>query len=64
VLHIEVIGNTDRFLTSAVDGGEWSVSRPGHALPLGKDPWYGSWVGLRAALDTSLEDISFSSARD
>jgi hypothetical protein len=26
------------FLTSALDGGEWSVSRPGRALPRGKDP--------------------------
>jgi hypothetical protein len=24
------------FLTSALDGGEWSASRPGYALPLGK----------------------------
>jgi hypothetical protein len=28
------------FLTSALDGGEWSVSRPGRALPRGKDPRY------------------------
>jgi hypothetical protein len=26
------------FLTSELDEGEWSVSRPGRALPLGKDP--------------------------
>jgi hypothetical protein len=26
------------FLTSAVDGGEWSASRPGRALPPGKGP--------------------------
>jgi hypothetical protein len=26
------------FLTSALDGDEWSASRPGHALPLGKRP--------------------------
>jgi hypothetical protein len=25
-------------LTSALDGGEWSVSRPGRALPPGKGP--------------------------
>jgi hypothetical protein len=24
--------------TSALDGGEWSASRPGRALPLGKGP--------------------------
>jgi hypothetical protein len=28
------------FLTSALDGGEWSASRPGHTLPRGKDPLY------------------------
>jgi hypothetical protein len=27
-------------LTSAIDGGEWSSSRPGRALPRGKDPRY------------------------
>jgi hypothetical protein len=35
--------------------GEWSASRPGRALPLGKGPRYplvGGWVGLRAGLDT------------
>jgi len=26
------------FMTSVLDGGEWSVSHPGHALPLGKGP--------------------------
>jgi hypothetical protein len=26
------------FFTSALDGGEWSASRPGRALPLGKGP--------------------------
>jgi hypothetical protein len=25
------------FLTSALDGGEWSASRPGRALPPGKE---------------------------
>jgi hypothetical protein len=28
------------FLTSTLDGGEWSASRPGRALPRGKDPRY------------------------
>jgi hypothetical protein len=27
-------------LTSVLDGGEWSASRPGHALPLAKDLQY------------------------
>jgi hypothetical protein len=26
------------FLTSALDGAEWSASRPGRALPPGKEP--------------------------
>jgi hypothetical protein len=39
------------FTISALDGGEWSASRPGRALPPGK----GGWVGPRAGLDT--EDI-------
>jgi hypothetical protein len=28
----------DSFLTSALDGGEWSASRPGRVLPLPKGP--------------------------
>jgi hypothetical protein len=28
------------FLISALDGGEWSASRPSRALPRGKDPRY------------------------
>jgi hypothetical protein len=28
------------FLTSALDRGEWLASRPGRALPQGKDPRY------------------------
>jgi hypothetical protein len=44
------------FLTSALDGGEWSASSPGRALPPGKEPpgthWIGGWVGLKAGLDT------------
>jgi hypothetical protein len=44
------------FTTSALDGGEWSASRPGRALPPGKGPpgthCTGGWVGPRAGLDT------------
>jgi hypothetical protein len=43
------------FLTSALDGDEWSASRPGSVLPPGKDPWYPldrRLGGLRAGLDT------------
>jgi hypothetical protein len=40
-------------LTSALDGGEWSASRPGRFTPreraLGTH-WIGGWVGPRAVL--------------
>jgi hypothetical protein len=42
------------FLTSALDEGEWSASRPSRSLRPGKDPgthWIGGWVRLRAGLD-------------
>jgi hypothetical protein len=45
------------FLTSALDGGEWSASRPGRALPHGKDPRYPLYtrlVYLRTGLDTEV----------
>jgi hypothetical protein len=45
-------------LTSAVEGGEWSASRPGRALPPGETapgtPWTGGWVGPRASLDAEV----------
>jgi hypothetical protein len=43
------------FLTSALDGGEWSGSRPGRFTPRERAPgthWIGGWVGRRAVLDT------------
>jgi hypothetical protein len=42
------------FLTSALAGGEWSVSRPGRFTPGERAPgthWVGGWVGPRAGLD-------------
>jgi hypothetical protein len=43
--------------TSALDGGEWSASRSGHALAPGKGPpgthWTGGRVDPRAGLDTN-----------
>jgi hypothetical protein len=48
--------NSYSFLTSALDGGEWSASRPGRAFTPGE--WTpglhctGGWVGPRAGLDT------------
>jgi hypothetical protein len=38
-------------LTSALDGGEWSASRPGRFTPSERAPrthWIGGWVGPRA----------------
>jgi hypothetical protein len=44
------------FSTSALDGGEWSASRPGRAFPPGERTpgthCTGGWVGPRAGLDT------------
>jgi hypothetical protein len=43
-------------MTSALDGGEWSASRPGRAFTPGERTpgthCTGGWVGLRADLDT------------
>jgi hypothetical protein len=46
------------FLTSAVDGSEWSASRFGRFIPRETDPgtyWIGGWVGTRAVLDTVVK---------
>jgi hypothetical protein len=42
------------FLTTALDGGEWSASRPGRFTPGEVGPgtsWIGGWVGHKAGLD-------------
>jgi hypothetical protein len=42
------------FLTSALDGGEWSASCPGRFTREERDPgthWIGGWVGLSAGMD-------------
>jgi hypothetical protein len=43
------------FLTSSVDGKEWSATRPGRFYPRKKRApdtnWTEGWVGLRAGLD-------------
>jgi hypothetical protein len=42
---------THIFLTTALVGGEWSVSAPA-ALPQNPRPqWIGGWMGSRAVLD-------------
>jgi hypothetical protein len=42
------------FLTSALDGGEWSASRLGRFIPGERAPgihWIGDWVGSITSLD-------------
>jgi hypothetical protein len=43
------------FLTSALDGLEWSASRPGRFTPSRKaagTQWIGGWMGTEIRLDT------------
>jgi hypothetical protein len=45
-------------LTSALDGGEWSVSCPSRFTSRERDPgthWIGGWVGPRAILDAVIK---------
>jgi hypothetical protein len=45
-------------LTSALDGGEWSTSRPGRFTPRERAPgtrWIGGWVGPRAVLEAVVK---------
>jgi hypothetical protein len=45
-------------LTLALNGGEWSVSHPGHFTPREKAPdtlWIGGLVGPRAVLDVVVK---------
>jgi hypothetical protein len=42
------------FLTSALDGGDWSASSPGHFTLMETAPgiyWIAVWVGPRTGLD-------------
>jgi hypothetical protein len=46
------------FLTSALDGAEWSASRPGRFTLRELGPgthWIGGWVGPRAGLDVVVK---------
>jgi hypothetical protein len=46
------------FLTSALDGGEWSASQPGRFTPRERVPgthWIGGLVGPRAVLDAVVK---------
>jgi len=42
------------FLTSELDGGEWSVLHPGCFTP--GTHWRRGWVGPRAGLDTVAKE--------
>jgi hypothetical protein len=45
-------------LTSALDGGEWSASRPSRFTSRERAPgthWIGGWVGTRAVLDPVMK---------
>jgi hypothetical protein len=51
----ERIYSSYSFMTSAVDGGEWSASHPGHALLWGREPQYPFYRrlgGPSASVDT------------
>jgi hypothetical protein len=46
-------------LTLALDGGEWSASRPGRFTPRERAPctnWIGGWVDPRAGLDAMVKE--------
>jgi hypothetical protein len=54
-------------LTSALDGGEWSASRPGRFTSRKRSPgtqWIGGWVGPRAILDAVVKRKIPSSRRE
>jgi hypothetical protein len=59
--------NSYSFLTSALDGGEWSASRPGRSLPPEKDlryPLYRKLGGPQSRPGQRLEEKSFAPAGD
>jgi hypothetical protein len=54
-------------LTSALDAGEWSASRPGLFTNRERAPgtlWIGGWVGPRAVLDAVVKRRILSSRRE
>jgi hypothetical protein len=60
--HEDVLGewrySSTHKMTSALEGGEWSVSRPGHFILRERAPgthWIGGWVGPRAVQNTVVK---------
>jgi hypothetical protein len=56
-------GVVPQFLTSVLDGGEWSASCPGHFTPRERAPGthsIGGWVGPKAVLDVVKRKIPSS----
>jgi hypothetical protein len=54
-------------LTSALDGGEWSASRPSRFTPRERATgthWIGGWVGSRAVLDAVVKRKILSPRRE
>jgi hypothetical protein len=50
--------NLHAFLNLALDGSEWSASRPGRFIPgerVHDTHWIGGWVGPSAGLDTVVK---------
>jgi hypothetical protein len=55
------------FLTSALEGSEWSASRSGRSAPRERAPgtnWRGGWVGPKAVLDVAEKRQIPSSRRE
>jgi hypothetical protein len=48
------------FLTSALDGGEWSASRPGRFTPRERNPCT-HWIGVRVDLKAGLDAVKKNS---
>jgi hypothetical protein len=51
-------GIVNSFFDLALDGGEWSASRPGRFTPRERVPithWIGGWVGPRAIMDAVVK---------
>jgi hypothetical protein len=66
---MESKGTAPSFLTSTLDGAEWSTSRPSHFTPREIPPpqrthWMEGWVGSTAVFDIMEKEKSFSYARN